>query len=108
AAVYFYDRLDDGQAEPGAGKMGRRTAAEEAFEELILFALRDAAAGVGDFDEHKVVTYVDGDADIAADGCELERVRDQVVQRLTDALAVGAHVRLSRCVEIESHPFRLG
>ena len=78
------DRLRDRQAQADAGdrRLLGRLGAVEALEQTALVGLGDAQAGVGHLDHHAVAAVDHAHVDAAAGGRELERVRDQVVERL--------------------------
>lgn len=83
-------------ASPRAGA-GDRVAlgllgAEEAVEDARQLLLGDAAAGVGDGDPDDAVVPLGRDVDTSARLGELERVRDEVVDDLTEPHAVAAHL----------------
>src|SRR5205807_739526 len=88
AAVAFDDCLDNGQTEAAARDVCRRAAAEETVEELLLFALRDPAAGVAHRRESGAVAFADRNSDVSAGRRELDRIRDEVVEDLADALGI--------------------
>src|SRR5205807_366233 len=79
AAVCLDDGPGDVQTEPGAGHLalarGRR--AEETFEETIHLLPGDADSRVGHLEPDGAVPGPDGDANGAALGRELDRVRDE-------------------------------
>ena len=84
------------QPDPGAAHQSavRRRALVEGFENLRALIERDAGARVRDIDHEVLVVEPTAHGDGAAIGCELHRVRDQVVE---DQLELGA-VRADRDV----------
>ncbi len=95
AAVLVDDAATDGEAEAGAaqGAGVGGVALLEAVEDVFELVGGDAAALVADLDEgFAVVEIAGGEVDLAAGGRELDGVRDEVVERLQDAVGVGPDV----------------
>jgi hypothetical protein len=88
--VRLDDRLDDAEAETGAGRHPHLSllAAEEAREEPVELRLVDTDAGVGDRDFDGLAVAPQGDGDRPAGVGLLERVGDEVVDDLPEPLAV--------------------
>src|SRR6185312_11923499 len=87
APVRLDDRLADRKAEPRSlSRLSARS--EEALEEARLLLFRDPDACVRDVESDVPVLRREPHVDAAAVGRELERVREQVVDDLADALAV--------------------
>src|SRR5581483_9973665 len=95
AAVRLYDRLRDREPEADAGnRIGLRALGpEEAFEEVRLLFLRDPDAGVAHLDPRATTADDGADVHAAAARGELERVRDEVVEHLSDPDRVGGDRR---------------
>src|SRR5438876_7430104 len=95
AAVCLDDPLRDRQAEAGARDAGAACARcpEEGREHLREVALGDADAAVGYLQPRGGVVGVDPELDPASRRRELERVRDQVVEHLSQARAVAVDQR---------------
>src|SRR5262249_58173559 len=89
AAVQVDDALHDGEAEPGPRRTVGGVALHpiELVEDVRQVGRRNAASGVVDGDGGRVGLLGDGDgnADAAAGGRVLDRVADQVQQRLAQA-----------------------
>ena len=81
AAVLADDAAADGEAEAGASHEAGVGGVDllEALEDVLELVVRDAAAVVGDFESGFVLVGLAGaQADLAADGRELDGVRDEV------------------------------
>src|SRR5688572_6806020 len=83
AVVVPHDAVDDGQAEAGAAAFGRKVREKE----LVLVGIGDAAAGIGDLDDHAVRGAAGGDPDLARLG-RLDGVLQQVPDRAADLFGV--------------------
>src|SRR5262245_31939587 len=85
------DRLHDRQAEAGALDVAplRLLGAIHAVEQVAQIGLVDADAGIGDPEPQAVALMLDRDLYAAALGRELDRVRDQVLEDLAQAVRVG-------------------
>ena len=90
------DGLRDRQAEPGARDrlVLRPLRAEEAIEQVSLRLRRDAHAGVGDLDANVAVALGGAEVDSAAGRRELQRVREEVVDHLSDAHRVARQAQV--------------
>src|SRR6478735_11297991 len=109
AAVGVHDRLGDRESEPDAGdRIGEHPAsAEELVEDLALLGLGDATTGVADLDHGDVAVASDASLDPTAGRGVLDRVAEQVVEDLREALAVAVDVELgprARGVQVELEP----
>ena len=98
------DPLRDRQAEAGARDAGAACARcpEEGREHLREVALGDADAAVGYLQPRGGVVGVDPELDPASRRRELERVRDQVVENLSQARAVAVDQRCRVLDDVES------
>src|SRR5216110_2591517 len=92
AAVLLRDLARDRQAEAGALWLRR----EELLEEPRPHGVRDAAAGVGHGDLHRVAVEVARDRELAAARQRLEPVLHEIQRRLTQEAAVDLHHRHAR------------
>src|SRR3954468_2023890 len=92
AAVALDDRLDDRQAEAAAGGCPSRCVGlVEAVENQGQVFGRNAGSGVADDEVHTISCRVGGHRDRAIIRSVAERVGDEVLQRLLEALRIADH-----------------
>ena len=93
AAVLFDQRLRDGEAEAGAALAPRRGAVDllELLEQTIQILGSNAFALIRDGQRHGAVRTGGSDGDVRTRGRELDGVRQQVHQRLDDAIGIDHH-----------------
>ena len=91
----FRNRLRNRQAESGSRNrvVRRARAAEEALEQAALLRPGDADSVVLDLDDSPVAVGVQRNGDAAPFGCELQRVRDEIVEHLSEAGRVADNCR---------------
>src|SRR5438477_1296201 len=95
AAVLLDDPLADGQAQAQASEGGSlRTA--EALEDGLLALARDANTAIGDRDLDVFALGIDRDLDLPSLRRVADRVGDQVVEHLLDAVAIGEDRQMLR------------
>src|SRR5216117_126669 len=92
AAVLLRDLARDRETEAGALRLRR----EELLEEPRRHGVRDAAAGVGHGDLHRVAVEVAGERELAAAREGLEPVLDEVQRGLAEEAVVDLHHRRAR------------
>ena len=109
-AVHLDDRLRDRDPEPGALDRAPRGAGcpEEPLEEQLLLVERDAHAGVGHLEDRQVVALRERQRDPTARRGELDRVRDEVVEQLTQSDGVAGERRQRVGGDVELDALRLG
>ena len=91
ASVVGDDAATDGKAQAGAaeGAGVGGVALAEAIEDVLELVFGDAAALIADLDDGFVfVEAAGGEMDLAAGSGELDRVRDEVVESLKDAVGI--------------------
>src|SRR2546430_15226973 len=99
AAVLLHDLARDREAEAGA----LRLRGEELLEETRRHPVRDATAGVGHRDLHRIAVEAAPDRELAAARQRLEPVLHEVQHRLAQEAAVDLHHRHAR-VDLDAHP----
>src|SRR6059036_790698 len=99
AAVLLHDLARDREAEAGA----LRLRGEELLEETRRHLVRNAAAGVGHGDLHRIAVEAAPDRELAAARQRLEPVLHEVQHRLAQEAAVDLHHRHAR-VDLDAHP----
>src|SRR6266567_7059589 len=95
SAMLIDDAATDGKPETGSthGARVRRVALPEAIEDVLELVCGNTAALVADLDQRfAVVQITRGEVNLAARWRELDRVREQVVERLQNAVGISPDV----------------
>src|SRR5205823_4435529 len=106
--VSLRDRTRDREPEAGSRNrvVGRRRRPEEALKEPLLLRFRDADPGVLDLDHADSVLLENARGDAAARRGELDGVREQVRDELSESFTVAAHRDLPVALQLQRHVVR--
>src|SRR5581483_12296059 len=95
------DRCDQAEPEAVARRVTGLLQAIEALEDMLVLAGRDAGPIVGDRNRRLAISNLAGDDDLAPGAAMLERIVDQIGNRIENQVAIARDHHLARAPECQ-------